>query len=129
MASQTLEVRNFINGKYVETTSTERITVVNPYDGSVVASDVQVAGSAEIDAAVEAAEAAYRGAWGKVTGAERAALLVKLADLIERDADELARLEVLGSGLAFQLIRERLTPMAVGSMKRKKFLHTRQPKC
>ncbi|KAH8881344.1 aldehyde dehydrogenase [Thozetella sp. PMI_491] len=117
MSSSHIETRNFINGEYVESSSNERLTVRNPYNDSVVTSDVQVAGEAEIDAAVQAADAAYRGPWGKLPGVERAKLLLKLADLIERDAAEIAKLEVIGSGNAYQFVHGRLTPIAVGAIR------------
>jgi aldehyde dehydrogenase (NAD+) len=103
--------------QYVESSSSERLTVRNPYSDSIVTSEVQVAGEAEIDAAVRAADAAYRGAWGKLPGVERAKLLLKLADLIERDAAELAKLEVIGSGNAFQFVHGRLTPVSVAAIR------------
>lgn len=56
------------------------------------------AGVEEVNQAVEAAEKAYRGAWGKTTPRERSRLLNKLADLVERDREEIARIETLDNG-------------------------------
>lgn len=58
-----------------------------------------VASEKDIDTAVAAARAAFKTTWGKnITGPERAKLINKLADLIERDQEELAQLESLNNG-------------------------------
>lgn len=56
--------------------------------------------------AVAAAREAFNTTWGKnVTGWERAQLLHKLADLVERDAQELAELEALNNGKPVRIAR------------------------
>ena len=74
------------------------MTVTNPADDSIVTSDVQVAGAADVDAAVAAARAAYKGPWKKFSGAQRAACMNKLADLIEANIEKLAKLETVAMG-------------------------------
>lgn len=60
---------------------------------------MQVAGPADIDAAVSAAQKAFKsGPWSKYTGAQRAMHLLKFADLIQRNAKELAELDSLCMG-------------------------------
>lgn len=60
----------------------------------------------DIDIAVAAARKAFKTTWGKnVTGFERSALINKLADLIERDAQELAELESLDNGKPVRIAR------------------------
>ena len=60
----------------------------------------------DIDVAVAAARKAFKTTWGKnVTGFERSRLLNKLADLIERDAQELAELEALNNGKPVKIAR------------------------
>lgn len=62
--------------------------------------------AADIDRAVVAARTAFRTTWGKnVTGFARARLIHKLADLIERDAQELAELETLNNGKPVRIAR------------------------
>lgn len=62
--------------------------------------------AADIDAAVRAARKAFATTWGKnVTGFERSRLLNKLADLIERDAQQLAELECLNNGKPVKVAR------------------------
>ena len=59
-----------------------------------------------VDVAVAAARNAFKTTWGKnVTGFERARLINKLADLIERDAQELAELESLNNGKPVKIAR------------------------
>ena len=70
---------------------------VNPSDGQVL-TRVSAADSTDIDRAVHAARQALHGPWGSMSGAERGSLLNRLADLIERDAEYLARLEALDIG-------------------------------
>jgi len=60
---------------------------------------VSEAGEKDIDLAVAAAQAAYETAWGlKVPGHQRGRLLLKLAELIEKNAEELGALEALDNG-------------------------------
>ncbi|KAF5024619.1 hypothetical protein F66182_3382 [Fusarium sp. NRRL 66182] len=96
-ASQSpLETRLFINGQYVSAKTDARLTCYNAQDNSEVSSDVHVAKQADVDAAVEAARAAYP-LWSSTPPMERALKLLKLADLIDANADELVRLESLCS--------------------------------
>lgn len=85
----------FINGVWSD--AAETFDDLNPATGEVL---VKVAnGSAEdIGRAVGAARTVLDGEWSSTPGAARAALLLKLADLIERDADHLARMEALDIG-------------------------------
>lgn len=85
----------YIDGAWSD--ATESFDDLNPATGELL---VKVAsGSAEdIDRAVRAARAALDGAWGSTSGVARAGLLNRLADLIERDANELACLEALDVG-------------------------------
>jgi aldehyde dehydrogenase (NAD+) len=62
-----------------------------------VASGVHVAGPEDVDAAVNAAQAAFEG-WSGMSGQSRAACMLKLADLLEANAEKLGRLETLSMG-------------------------------
>lgn len=60
----------------------------------------------DIDVAVAAAREAFKTTWGKnVTGFERSRLINKLADLIERDQQELAEIETLNNGKPVKIAR------------------------
>jgi acyl-CoA reductase-like NAD-dependent aldehyde dehydrogenase len=68
--------------------------------------ETQLASTKDIDIAVAAARRAFQTTWGKnVTGFERARLLNRLADLIERDIQELAELESLNNGKPVRIAR------------------------
>lgn len=71
-------------------------TVLNPATGQILATVVE-ASVEQVGQAVAAAERAFA-AWGRTTPAERAGLLLKLADRIERDAEDYAALESLNCG-------------------------------
>jgi acyl-CoA reductase-like NAD-dependent aldehyde dehydrogenase len=86
----------FIGGKFVDARSGETLTCVNPHDNSAIA-EVAMAGKADIDAAVASAQAAFP-TWSRIAAGERGKILLKLADLIEVNAEELARLESLDTG-------------------------------
>ncbi|EJF63030.1 NAD-aldehyde dehydrogenase [Dichomitus squalens LYAD-421 SS1] len=97
----------FINNEFVPSVdSTETIQCINPATEEVICS--VVAGSErDIDVAVAAARKAFKTTWGKnVTGFERSRLINKLADLIERDAQELAELETLNNGKPVKIARD-----------------------
>jgi acyl-CoA reductase-like NAD-dependent aldehyde dehydrogenase len=91
-------IRNqlFIDGKFVDALSGETLATLNPHDNSVI-THVAMAGKADIDLAVAAAQRAFP-TWSRLPAAERGRLLLKLADLIEANAEELARLESLDTG-------------------------------
>jgi betaine-aldehyde dehydrogenase len=72
--------------------------IVNPADGSVAAT-VDEATDADARDAVSAARAAFDdGAWPATTAADRAALLDRVADLLQRDKEDLASLETMDTG-------------------------------
>src|SRR5208337_1649124 len=87
-----------INNKWVDAASGKTFPTINPSTGEVIA-HVAEADAADVDKAVAAARAAFdRGAWRKMSAAGRGVLMNKLADLIEKHADELAQLEALDNG-------------------------------
>lgn len=93
-----LQGKQYINGRWVDAVSGETREIHNPFDASVIAS-VAEGGREDAKAAIKAARAAFdTGGWPETPPSERASLLFKLADLIERDHEELARLESLDTG-------------------------------
>ncbi len=89
--------RLFIDGKWVEAAAGKTFETINPSTGEVLAS---VAGgdSEDIDRAVEAARRAFNGPWSKFKPFDRQNLLLKLAELVEANFDELAALDTLDMG-------------------------------
>ncbi|MCB4363326.1 aldehyde dehydrogenase family protein [Hydrogenophaga taeniospiralis] len=86
----------FINGQFVDAESGETLATLNPHDNSII-TEVSMAGKSDVDKAVAAAEKALP-AWSRMSGMDRGRILLKLADLIEANAEELARLESLDTG-------------------------------
>ncbi|KAF9469111.1 aldehyde dehydrogenase domain-containing protein [Collybia nuda] len=97
----------FIDNEFVPSVdSQELIHAINPSTEEVICS-VVAASPKDIDVAVAAARKAFKNTWGKnVTGFERSRLINKLADLIERDAQELAELESLNNGKPVRIARD-----------------------
>jgi betaine-aldehyde dehydrogenase len=91
-----MQTQLFINGKFVPAEDGATLPVLNPHDNSVIA-EVSMAGKADIDKAVAAAQAAFP-KWSRMAAMDRGRLLLKLADAIEANADELARLESMDTG-------------------------------
>ena len=91
-----------IGGAEVESESGRTYDSTDPYTGTAWAR-VSDGSAADIDRAVEAARAALDGPWGRLTATARGKLLWKLGDLIAREADNLAELEVRDGG---KLLRE-----------------------
>jgi aldehyde dehydrogenase (NAD+) len=87
----------FIDGRWVAPRSGAQLPVEDPSRGVTIGA-IARAGKADIEAAVEAAERALAGDWGRLTAAERGRLLAKLAGLIGGRIEELARIEAIDVG-------------------------------
>ncbi len=86
-----------IDGKWVDAASGKRFETHNPATGELLATVAE--GDAEdINRAVAAARRAFEGPWSKVKPFERQALLLKLADLVEKNFEELSQLDTLDMG-------------------------------
>jgi aldehyde dehydrogenase (NAD+) len=87
-----------INNRWVPSESGKTFATINPSTGEEIC-QVAEADAADVDKAVAAARAAFdQGPWKKMKASERGRLLYRLADLIEQNADQLARLETLDNG-------------------------------
>src|SRR5262245_59277964 len=88
----------FIGGKFVDSVSGKTFAAINPATGQTIC-QVAEADKADVDLAVKAARKALEeGPWARMDAADRGRLLFKLADLVEKQAEELAALESLNSG-------------------------------
>jgi aldehyde dehydrogenase (NAD+) len=94
--------QNYIAGRWVASNAT--LPVINPSDGAKMA-EIARGGAAEIDAAVAAAQNAMAGAWGSTNALTRGRLLLKLAELIRRDGEKLAKTESEDVGKPITLAR------------------------
>ncbi|HEV2379958.1 MAG TPA: aldehyde dehydrogenase family protein [Terriglobia bacterium] len=102
-----------INNRWVDSTSGKTFPTVNPTTGEQIC-QVAEADAADVDKAVAAARAAFNGPWRyKLSAADRGKLLNRLADLIEKNADELARLEALDNGKPYKVAKAADLPLAI----------------
>ncbi|KAM0753476.1 aldehyde dehydrogenase [Meredithblackwellia eburnea MCA 4105] len=96
----------FINNEWVPSSDGGTFETVNPATGQKLL-DVSSATSEDVDKAVAAARKAFNTTWGRHSvPTERARLLNKLADLIERDAQHLGELESVNSGKGLRVARD-----------------------
>ena len=88
----------FIGGKFVDSVSGKTFPAINPATGQTIC-QVAEGDRADIDLAVKAARKALEsGPWKTMDAADRGRLLYKLADRVEKEAEELAALESLNCG-------------------------------
>ena len=103
-----------INNEWVDSRSGKKFSTINPATGDEIC-QVAEADSADVERAVRAARAAFgsKAPWRRMAAAERGKLLNKLADLIEKNADELARLESLDNGKPWAVARAADLPLTI----------------
>ena len=89
------QYRNYVNGEWLESRHT--FDDINPVDGSLVAK-VHEADRATVDTAVEAGRRALQGPWSKLTVAERAEMLGRVAAEIEHRFDDFLAAEIADTG-------------------------------
>lgn len=92
-----IQTRLFINGEFINADSGKTFNTLNPATGDIITS-VAEADTSDVNKAVIAARRAFETSWLKVSGMERGRLIHRLADLIEKNIDELAALESLDNG-------------------------------
>ena len=90
------EYKLFIDGKWTDAQDGKTFTTKNPANGDILATCAD-AGKEDVDRAVHAAQKAFA-AWKHSTPAERSALLLKIADRIDANAEHLAMVETLDNG-------------------------------
>jgi phenylacetaldehyde dehydrogenase len=105
--------RMLIDGELVPAASGKTFPVINPATGTLIA-NVPEGDKEDVDRAVAAARRAFdERRWLKLSPSERGRMLWKLADLIERDLEELAELESLDNGKPYAVARVADLPLAV----------------
>ena len=103
-------LQNFINGQSVKSSSGKTIEVINPSTGETYA-QAQLSNAKDIDQAYQAAETAFE-SWRETTPSERQQALLKIADTLEANAQELIELEGINTGKAFAVTAsEEIPPM------------------
>ena len=95
------DLKMIIDGKEVESVSRQRADVINPATEKSVGS-VPKGGAEDVDRAVKAARKAF-GKWSRTTPGERSGLLLKLADLLDKDLQRLGEMETSQTGKPLKL--------------------------
>ena len=113
LAGLRIDTRHAIGGERVA--SAETFETVSPIDGAVLA-HISRGGAAEVDAAVAAARAAFP-AWRDRGPRGRGEILHRLADLVERDLEQLAQLETLDNGALLRSHRRGVMPRVAQNLR------------
>ncbi len=100
----------FIGGEMVDPIDGTRFKTVNPATEEVL-SEVVAAGPQDVDRAVDAARAAYDGAWSRLSGRDRGKYLYRLARLVQERSRELAVLESIDNGKPIRESRDVDVPL------------------
>ncbi|PRH48139.1 5-carboxymethyl-2-hydroxymuconate semialdehyde dehydrogenase [Burkholderia multivorans] len=103
-----MTIKHWIDGREVD--SRDRFATLNPATGDVI-DEVASGGEAEVDAAVRAAKEAFP-KWANTPAKERAKLMRRLGELIEKNVPTLAALETQDTGLPIAQTGKQLIPRA-----------------
>lgn len=103
--------RLYVAGEWREGRGGRRFNAINPYTARPWATVAQ-AEHEDVNAAIACARAAFEGVWSRMNGYERSGLLMKLADLLQNDAERMGRLESTDNG---KIIRETHTQMVLAA--------------
>ncbi len=101
----------FIGGEFVAPKGGKYFATISPGNEAKLA-DVALAGAADVDAAYAAAQRAFDGAWGKMSGAERGKYIFRIARLLQDRAREFAVAETMDGGKPIKESRDFDVPMA-----------------
>src|SRR5476649_1840872 len=101
----------FINGEFVAPKSGKYFDSINPANEQKLA-EIALASTADVDAAYQAARAAFDNVWGKMPGRERAKYLYRIARLLQDRAREFAVAETMNGGKPIKESRDFDVPMA-----------------
>jgi betaine-aldehyde dehydrogenase len=105
------ELQNFIDGAFVGARDGASTDIVNPSTGEVFATAPQ-SGLEDVDAAFQAAARSFDGVWRDTTPSERMGYLLKMADAIESNAEEMVAVESENTGKPRALtMSEEIPPM------------------
>jgi 1-pyrroline dehydrogenase len=106
----------FIGGEFVSSAGDQTVPVVNPAKGDVIA-EVPNGTEEDVDRAVRAARQAFDDVWFDTTPGERAQMMLKLADAIEANAEEIGRIESENVGKPFKSVMTDEMPVMVDHLR------------
>jgi aminomuconate-semialdehyde/2-hydroxymuconate-6-semialdehyde dehydrogenase len=115
MATESIKIRNFIDGQFVEPAGGKYLDNIEPATGKPY-SIVPDNDSRDVELAVAAADKAFAD-WSKTSANDRSRILLRIADLIERDLEKLARAESIDTGKPLSLARSLDIPRAASNFR------------
>ena len=115
MTKDLFQIQNFIGGEFVEPQSGRFLDNIEPATGKPY-SQVADSGKEDVDLAVAAAERAFSD-WSKTPAQKRSQILLRIADLIDRDLEKLARAESIDTGKPLSLARSLDIPRAASNFR------------
>jgi 1-pyrroline dehydrogenase len=114
MSTTVTEIDNLIGGQSRPAADGEREDIVNPATGETIAT-APLSGQQDVDAAVDAAQAAFEG-WSQKPPGERALALLEIAEAIELRGEELSQLESRNVGKPIDAARDEI-PVCVDNLR------------
>ena len=108
--TEPIQILNFIGGQFVSPAGGKYLENIEPATGRPY-SLLPDSDSRDVEAAVKAAEKAFP-EWSRTSGAERSRVLLRIADLIDRDLEKFARAESIDTGKPLALARSLDIPRA-----------------
>ncbi|RXK35242.1 hypothetical protein M231_07496 [Tremella mesenterica] len=107
----------FINNEWRSSSSGESFNIYDPTNNQPLAS-ISHASLQDVDDTVHSAKRAFQTTWGtQIPSSERARIMFKLADLMERDTEKLAALESLNTGKGIRIARGYDVPEAIACLR------------
>ncbi len=115
MSDKLETLRNFIGGESADSASGATYELVDPVTGQPYAS-APLSGEADVDRAMQAAATAFE-SWGQTTPSERQLALIRIADDLEKRADEVVAVESRNTGKPIGLTKEEEIPPMVDQIR------------
>ncbi|MEP6698355.1 MAG: aldehyde dehydrogenase [Verrucomicrobiota bacterium] len=110
-----MQIRNFIDGQFVDPVSGKYLDNIEPATGKSY-SQVADGDARDVELAVAAAEQAFP-VWSRTDAAKRSRILLRIAELIERDLEKFARAESIDTGKPLSLARGLDIPRAASNFR------------
>src|SRR5881394_1574096 len=109
------KIQNFIDGQFVDPVGGKYLDNIEPATGKPY-SQVADSDTREVDLAVAAAEKAFA-VWSQTSATDRSRILLRIADLVERDLEKLARAESIDTGKPLSMARTLDIPRAASNFR------------
>jgi aminomuconate-semialdehyde/2-hydroxymuconate-6-semialdehyde dehydrogenase len=115
VSDEPFQIRNFIDGQFIEPVGGKYLDNIEPATGKPY-SQVPDSDARDVELAVSAAEKAF-GDWSRTPASDRSRILLRIADLIERDLEKFARAESIDTGKPLSLARSLDIPRAASNFR------------